>query len=344
MKYLIKLRNSILILSVLILAVGQTAFAADEEPEYTYTVRLFAGNPEIGRLTGGGVRVSGSGASIQYEKDQVVITGLGYKDVLYINPNEAAEILDNRYYLKGVRTAGRDLEEEAVASPDSVKGTFTVTGDRDIVIGYGVSGDMVAYTVNYVDASGNALLDSDTYYGNAGERQYVSARYVEGYAPQAYNLVKTLSSNEAENVFDFRYTPETTAVTNTGTETATSGTSGAAGAAAETEEADNTPAAPGEEEEAAATPEDEEGVPEEEDNAPQELVDLDDEQTPLANQSLDNERPGTMMSYLPIYIGIGMAAVAVLILSALYLRKHRKTVATPETLLEEIHEEFRDDE
>ncbi len=64
---------------------------------------------------------------------------------------------------------------------------------------------MVAYTVNYLDADGNRLLASDTYYGVVGERQYVSARYVDGYQPQALNLVKTLSGNEAENVFDFQY-------------------------------------------------------------------------------------------------------------------------------------------
>lgn len=54
--------------------------------------------------------------------------------------------------------------------------------------------------------TGNALLESDTYYGNPGERQYVSSRYVDGYVPQALNLVKTLSVNEAENVFTFIYT------------------------------------------------------------------------------------------------------------------------------------------
>ena len=70
-------------------------------------------------------------------------------------------------------------------------------------VAYGIKGDMVAYTVNYQDAAGNALLESDTYYGNPGERQYVSSRYVDGYVPQALNLVKTLSVNEAENVFTF---------------------------------------------------------------------------------------------------------------------------------------------
>lgn len=36
-------------------------------------------------------------------------------------------------------------------------------------------------------------------------RQYVSSRYIEGYVPQALNMVMTLSANEAENIFTFEY-------------------------------------------------------------------------------------------------------------------------------------------
>ena len=35
----------------------------------------------------------------------------------------------------------------------------------------------------------------------------VAYHYIEGYQPQAYNLTKTLSKNEAENVFTFVYEP-----------------------------------------------------------------------------------------------------------------------------------------
>ena len=145
--------------------------------------------------------------------------------------------------------------------------------------------------------------------------------------------MKTLSANTEENVFDFRYTPgEAPApATETGTATATPGTPATPGA----------PAAPAA---AAVAPAAEEGgeeveVPDEE--VPEDLVDLDEEDTPLANKSLDEtERPGTRMSYLPIYIAIGAAAVAGLCVTAVYLKKRRKASVTPEELLENI----RDDE
>ena len=68
---------------------------------------------------------------------------------------------------------------------------------------------------------------------------------------------------------------------------------------------------------------------------PQDLVDLDDEDTPLANQKLDDtERPGTRMGYMPIYTGIGAAAAAALLLTAIYLKRRRKSAVQPEDLPE----------
>ena len=345
MKYSEKIQKSLLILLMMILTAGQTVFASDVEP-YTYTVRLFAGNKDVGILTGEGVNVVSSGsANVDYNGDCVEITGLQYDDVVYISAGDAARVVDERYYVKGVKIAGRDTDEEG-----NVASNFHVDGDRDFVIGYGVSGDMAAYTVNYLDADGNALLESDTYYGNIGERQFVSARYVEGYVPQAYNLVKTLSANTEENVFDFRYRTETVSTaTGGGTLAATPGTAGGTGTAGGgTAEGGQTaanaaaPAEGGQAPGAAAGAEagmDEVEVPEEE--TPQDLVDLDEEDTPLANRNLDgNERPGTRMSYLPIYIAIGAAAAVTLLVTAIYLKKRRKKSVSPEELLENIrHDE-----
>ena len=198
MRYLKKIRMMLLALVLAALTMGQsqTAFAADEE--YTYTVRLFAGN--LGELTGDGLQIESAGASVDSDKDQVVISGLRYGDTVRIIYQEAAASADERYYVRGVRRSGRDNTEAEAP-------TFEVACDRDYVVAYAVSGDLVGYTVHYLDASGNPLMPSDTYYGNAGERQYVSSRYIDGYQPQALNLVKTLSANESENVFEFRYTP-----------------------------------------------------------------------------------------------------------------------------------------
>ncbi|MCI9486717.1 MAG: MucBP domain-containing protein [Lachnospiraceae bacterium] len=329
----------LLALSAAALALGTTAFA---EEEYTYTVRLHAGN--LGEITGGGIEVSSGSAAIVSDGEQVVISGLKYGDLVSIRPQDAAASTDARYYVRGVRRSGRDNSEAEAPA-------FYVGSDRDFVVAYGVSGDMAAYTVNYVDEAGNQVMASDTYYGNIGERQYVSSRYVEGYQPQALNMVRTLSANEAENVFDFVYAP----------------------LPAPTEPAPATPAptpvapapAPAAPEAPAPAPEEPAGaeIPDEpvplggdtnagpEDNEEQggQTQQIGDEQTPLSNgqeflQDKDiedenvplgtfkDEKKNTVMGYLPVYIGIGFAAVAALIVSAVLLKKKRKTVKSgPET-------------
>lgn len=329
MKWLRKLRISLLLLSVTVAASGLTAFAADTASEegYTYTVKVYAGDPKIGKSTGGGVTLeSGSGADITPESDHVVISGLKYGERVYINAQDAASAVDGKYYVRGVRQAGREESEAAV-------GTFTVDGDRDFVISYGIKGDMVAYTVNYLDAAGNALLTSDTYYGNPGERQYVSSRYVDGYVPQAMNLVKTLSTNEAENVFNFEYTPVAagTVATPPATDAGAAAPAADAGAAAPGAAAPAAPAAP-EGEGLVAAPDEE---------TPQDLVDLDEEndEVPLANVKAD--RPGTVMSYMPIYVGVGAAALIALGIMGLYLKRRRRVRADG---VEEFVEDIMDDE
>ncbi len=91
---------------------------------------------------------------------------------------------------------------------------------------------MVAYTVNYQDASGKALAESQTFYGNVGDKPIVAYQYIENYIPDALALTKTLSNNESENVFTFTYKPgatdrvvtTTTTITTTVPGTATPGT------------------------------------------------------------------------------------------------------------------------
>lgn len=309
MRRLRKLFTSLLLLSVMVMMLGQTTFAADG---YTYTVKVYAGDPKIGALTGGGVTVaSGSGASVNYSGDCVVVSGLQYGDTIYIRAQDAVKAVDERYYVRGIAQAGREESEAA-------QGTFTVDGNRDFVAAYGIKGDMVAYTVNYLDANGNTLLPSDTYYGNPGERQYVSSRYVDGYVPQAYNLVKTLSTNEAENVFNFTYTTAAGTVTTPPAADAGTGTGTAAGGAAGGDGAAGAGAAGDADVEAEA-----DGLVEAPDEeVPQDLVNLDDEEVPLANVKKD--RPGTVMSHLPVYIGVGAVALVALIVAAVYLKKRRK--------------------
>ncbi len=326
------------------LSAGQTA-QAEEDEEYTYTVKLFAGNQ--GELTKGGVTASRdgkeapAGVTISYDKDKATVKGLKYGDTVYINFQDAASVTDKRYYVKGVRRSGRDNSE-------ATESTFAVGSDRDYVIAYGIKGDMVSYTVNYVDEDGEPMPDlpSDTYYGLPGEQQYVSARYAEGYQPQAYNLVKTLVQNEAENVFTFVYSPVTepapatpaptptpASTTTTPAPTTTTPAPAATTPAAATPET-TAPEAAAPENPAAETPEDDGTVggdqttlPDEQ--TPQGTQSLDDEETPLGQQDLETDRPGTVVSYLPLYLGIGAVAAAALIIMGIYVyHKKKKAMAS----------------
>lgn len=315
-----------------------SAAAADSRPvsaaeeEYTYTVRLYAGN--LGTLTHSGVEVSSRSASVTSSGDCIVVKGLKYGDTVYIRPQNAADVTDERYYVKGVRRSGRDNSEAEAP-------TFHVASDRDYVVAYGIRGDMAAYTVKYQDTAGRTLMKSDTYYGNIGERQYVSARYINGYQPQTLNMVKTISANEAENVFTFQYTaaaaPESkapnpaapAAAATTATTTTASTSTGGAGTAAAGEGTAGTAGA-GEAADAGEPDAGDADVPDgdvplggdaqlpdgEVPLGEQELEDLDDEEVPLSE--IKAEQAG-LMGYFPVYTGIGIAAAAVLAAAGIYL-------------------------
>ena len=184
------------------------------EDSYDYTIRVF------------------SGAKGTYNGEQTIPANYGDKISFY--PQKNTTVTDEKYYVKGIREAGLDNDEAVEES------TITVTEDKDYVIAYGIKGTSVAYTINFQDEAGNALAESETYYGNVGDKPVIAYLYIEGYQPQAYNLTKTLSENEADNQFTFVYSVnagETTTVTTTTTTTTTTtaaaaGTAGAAGTAA----------------------------------------------------------------------------------------------------------------
>ncbi len=329
-----------LVLAFLVMRNGLTVSAAEEE--YTYTVRLYAGNQ--GRLLGGGVDVSSESAGVSFTDGYLLIEGLKYGDTVYIRPQAAAEVMDERYYVRGVRRSGRDNSEAEAP-------TFRVASDRDYVMAYGIRGNMAAYTVHYVDGDGRMLMESDTYYGNIGERQYVSSRYIDGYQPRVLNMVKTLSANTEENVFTFEYertagpsgggadeeTPAPGGGTDAGTGTVGEAAGGAgaadagvggAGAAGAGTAADAAGAEAAAEDAGADTqvggdvniPDEDVPLDDGED-----LRDLDDEDVPLADLRADQQ---WRMGYLPAYAGIGLAALILLAGAAVYLKKKHKNAAS----------------
>lgn len=233
---------------------------------------------------------------------------------------------DSKYYVKGLRLSGRDNDE---ASENAV---FTVEGDMDFVVAYGIKGDQVSYTVKYVDENGKSLAADDVFYGNVGDKPVVAYKFIDGYAPKALGLTKTLSKNAAENVFTFVYVkassnsykevivegeggtsyvenivvvPGGTAATGGATGGATNVTGGGAGAG---EDDANAPDGAGDE---AAGGEGGSDV----------IVDLDDEETPLANIDAD----GDSKTALPLagYVAMGAAAIAALIAIIILILKNK---------------------
>lgn len=301
---------------------------ADDTTPYTYKVTLSAGNK--GTING---------------QNKIEQADIASGSTVTFNLNDI-QVTDDKYYVKGIRLSGRD-NDEALAAP-----SFTVDKDADYVVAYGIKGNMVAYTVNYQDASGKSLAESQTFYGNVGDKPVVAYRYVENYIPDALALTKTLSDNESENVFTFTYTPGATdriVETTTTVTTTVPGTATPAGAAGTTGATGTTGAAAGtgtgttaggtaaggttaggtttggtaggttNADNSQDTTDDTTTAPDEQ--TPKSLVDLDDEDTPKGNIDAKDKTSKT-----PIAAGIGIIVVAVAALAGLivFLKKRAK--------------------
>ena len=307
---------------------------ADDTTQYTYKVTLSAGNK--GTING---------------QNKIEQANIAPDSTVTFNLNDI-QVTDDKYYVKGIRLSGRDnASSELLNTPG-----FIVKGDADYVVAYGIKGNMVAYTVNYQDASGNSLAESQTFYGNVGDKPVVAYRYVENYIPDALALTKTLSNNESENVFTFTYKPgatdrvvtTTTTITTTVPGTATPGTGtgnvgtaggttgGTTGGTAGTTGGTTTGTTGGttdgtttgtpdgtttDNDSQDTTAKDKDTATSEDEQTPKSLVDLDDEDTPKGNIDAKDKTSKT-----PIAAGIGIIVVAVAALVGLivFLKKRAK--------------------
>ncbi len=184
------------------------------------------------------------------------------------NPNDYTVALndgDDKYYFKGFHVSGIE---------GVLTGAQAVNEDMVFVATYGVKGDLVEYTVHYVDENGNQLLPSGTFYGNPGDKPVIAYQYVEGYLPQAYNLTGTLTEN-GPNEFTFVYSVNENAGGGT-EETAQNVEGGAAGQTGTAGTGAGAGAAGGE-------------------NGPAQIIDLDDEAAPQTDgdSSADNDAGGS---------------------------------------------------
>lgn len=312
-----------------------TVFAekGGNEKEYTYTVTLYAGKE--------GTFVDGS--------SEMKFTGLKTGDVVsFAGQIGGVKLKDSeKYYVKGVRESGKD--NNTVSAP-----AFTVDSDREYVVAYGIKGDMVSYIVNYQDESGNALMQSEKFYGVVGDKPVVAFQYIDGYQPQAYNLTKTLSSNEADNVFTFTYkkiasgsdtdnrednnngsnngsgTGTNTDNSGTGADTGNTGNNGTSAAGVNNTGNTGTANNTGNGNTASNTAENNQTdngqtVESTDSETPKDQVDLDDEEVPLADINADKKAKGRPAGVMYALIGIALAAILGIIILIVTFRKKKHT-------------------
>lgn len=341
MKMIKKIITSVFTAALLISLSAVSILAAEKE-SYTYSVTFYTGVQ--GSFNGtAGLSVDNGNAVISQTADKIVVSGLNAGDRVSYNAQAGVSLEDSsKYYVQGVRLSGRDNDTVAAS-------VFTVEKDADYVVAYGIQGNMTSYTVNYQTANGTQLAQSQTFYGNVGDKPVVAYQYIEGYAPQAFGLTKTLSENASDNVFTFVYevasttTVQTVTQTTTGTTTdsttgtttgtTTDGTTGTTtgttdgttdgtttdnasdtaedGAAAETTTGEEGTAEDGTVTDDAAASEEETETPE--------IVDLDEEDVPLAestetgSSSAQKSMPIIACAVIAVAAVLGIAYAGILI-------------------------------
>jgi hypothetical protein len=308
------MKKVLLSLLTLILLIMPCKVMADEA--YDYTITVYTGNEgafEDGTTSRKITVKAGSAVTIEIKNDALVINS-GTPEKIVLKKTTAADGSeeDNIHYIKGFKETGRDNSSYAVS-----RTLGKVTADMDFVITYGVPGDMVKYTVLYIDEAGNTLHEPDEYYGKVGDAPIVSHQYIEGYLPHAYNVTKTLVEDESQNVMTFTYAVVTTVtpVTPGGAGGAGAGTIDVTPATPEGGGGENPQPAPGGDEQPTPggdenpqpTPGgDDQPSPtpggDDQQNPPQ-PIDIDDQDTPLA--------PGNRNSWL-IYAAGGVAGVGII--------------------------------
>lgn len=237
-----------------------------------------------------------------------------------------------KYYVKGIKKSGRD----------QILAKETITKDADYVVAYGVMKNPVEYTVLCVDATNHDhILASRTYLASVGDRPVIACDDIDGYMPDAYNKTKTLTANAADNIIPFYYWPmpttpggvvtneETENVTNTTTQIVPGEGGAGGGALLAPEGGGDAGAGAGAGGEAAGEGA---GGGEQTPPEPQELVDLDDEEVPLANlpgggQNAVGSEQGSFFVNMPPAVIVGVVSMALIAVAAawyfLFMKKKR---------------------
>ncbi|MCI9129622.1 MAG: MucBP domain-containing protein [Eggerthellaceae bacterium] len=183
------------------LAFGIVAMQADEamaeEGGYRYTVTLSPGNGTINGSTDPVILAD----DLKYDQTMTISFSEGENGAAYIDGNLVEPPSgESRYFVQGIRLAGADEKDLSRLS-------FKVTSDMQFVVSYGLAKDTTRYRVDYVDTEGNELAEPQYFEGNIGDKPVAAYKYIEGYVPNAFNITGTLQKDELKNVFRFVYRP-----------------------------------------------------------------------------------------------------------------------------------------
>lgn len=289
------------------------AHAVDANGHYTYSITLYPGNGTIegANAADGAITIDGLAYGTHIS---LVLNNGNDEGTATINVGGSQYTVvpdDERYYPKGIRLAGDN--EANIARPE-----FEVTQNEQYVVAYGLKQERVTYRVDYVDASGKALADSQFFYGNVGDKPVAAFQYIEGYVPNAYNITGTLDADESKNVFTFVYSPIAA--------NATQVIYVNRGFALTTGPAVALQGAPGGVEGAAGA----DAVADAAAQEPVELIDLDDDETPLASGAAAEagasagSQKASPASSLAVVVSLAGLAVLFVILAVMLRRYLRK--------------------
>lgn len=285
--------------------------------EYTYTVTVYAGTQGTFDSSEAVTIISTTGSQpevVEWTAEKIKYAGVKDGDQVRLNMDKVT-VTNGKYYVKGMRIGGRDNTK----TNEVVRTVHNVTSDGNYVVSYGVAGDQVRYTVRYLSETGETLREEETFYGPKDELVIVGYHYIEGYQPQAYNLGKTLTGDESENVYDFIYTPRPEVVTTTVVETegpaTATGTAGGNATQAETAGAGTGVAGTG----AQNNPE--------EATEPEEYENIDENQTPQANAGEKGKESGGSSDQTMIIGGIGAGGILLIVLWMIMKKKKKENEA-----------------
>jgi len=280
---------AVMITLLLVSAVTLRSHAADD---YTYRMKISAGNNGVMKLADGSEAAESTVDADSSGNFPTVST-------------DSVKVTNSKYVVIGFKEAGHDDVMPAI-EPVAAK------SDLNYVAVYGVKSNMVSYTVRYLDRDGNELMDEATYYAPKGSSVLVSFKYIDGYAPTAYNLTKTLTGSSDDDVLEFRYyesnltvTQQTTAANATAANPAAPAAAAANPAAAQATIIDN------------ATP----GTPN--------VVNLDEGETPLTSPEdiediADAETPEAGINKGVLFAAILAAALVLAAIIAMLVKRSRE--------------------